>query len=109
MVQNYKFSELIRTKLQNGLEKVIHKFSSDHLNQTEISLFVKGLNLSLPPHSFNFENHLLPFELLYRDVINGEKKYHDAVVHSKSKLKDISIVQQKRLLFWKLKMKMKSF
>ena len=66
------------------------KFSIN-FSKTEISLFVKGLNLSLPPHSFNFENHLLPFELLYRDVTNGEKKYHDAVVHSKSKLKDIAL------------------
>ena len=90
-VQNYKLSELIGTKLQHDPEKVVYNFSSYDLTQIEISLLLKGLNFSLPPQKLKFENHLLPFELLYRDVINGEKKNDDALMHLNSKIKDISL------------------
>ena len=81
-VQNYKLSELMGTKL----------FSSYDLTQTEISLLLKGLNFSLPPQKLKFENHLLSFELLYRDVMNDEKKNNDdALRHLKSKIKDVGL------------------
>ena len=68
-VQNYKLSELMGKKLQHDPKKVIHNFLSYNLSQTETSLLLKGLNFSLPPKKLKFENHLLPFELLYRDVL----------------------------------------
>ena len=90
-VQNYKLSEQMGTKLQHDPEKVIYDYSSYDLTQTEISLLLKGLNFSLPPQKLKFENHLLPFELLYRDVINDERKDDDALVHLKSKIKDVGL------------------
>ena len=75
------------TKLQHDLEKVIYNFSSYDLTQTEVSLFLKGLNFSLPPQRLKFGTHLLPFELLYIDVINDEKKDDDALIDLKSKNK----------------------
>ena len=68
-VQNYKLSEIMGTKLQDDPEKVIYNFSLYELTQTEISLLLKGLNFSLPLQKLRFQNHLLPFELFYRDVI----------------------------------------
>ena len=79
------------TKLQHDPEKVIYNFSSYELTQTEISLLLKGLNFSLLPQKLKFENHLLPFELLYRDVINDERKDDDALMHWKSKIKDVGL------------------
>ena len=90
-VQNYKLSELMRTKLQHDPEKVIYNYSSYDLAQTEISLLLKGLNFSLPPQKLKFENHLLPLELLYRDVINDKRKDDDALMHLKSKIKDVGL------------------
>ena len=79
------------TKLQHDPEKVIYNFSSYELTQTGISLLLKGLNFSLTPQKLKFENHLLPFELLYRDVINDERKDDDALMHLKSKIKDVGL------------------
>ena len=66
------------TKLQHDPEKVIYNFSSYELTQTEISLLLKGLNFSLLPQKLKFENLVLLFELLYKGVINDERKddYH---------------------------------
>ena len=92
-VKNYKLSELMSTKLQHDLEKVIYNFSSYNLTQTETSLLLKGLNFPLPPQKLKFENHLLSFELLCRDVMNDEKKDDDddALMHLKSKIKDVGL------------------
>ena len=90
-VQKYKLSELMGTKLQHDPEKVIYNFSSYKLSQTEISLLLKGLNFSLPPQKLKFDNDLLPFELLYRDVTNDERKDDDALMHLKSKIKDVGL------------------
>ena len=49
------------------------------------------MNFFLPLQNLKFENHLLPFELLYRDVLDDEKKDDDALMHLKSKVKDISL------------------
>ena len=78
------------TKLKHP-EKVIYNCSSYELTQTEISLLLKGLNFSLPPQKLKFENHLLPFELLHRDVINDERKNDNTLMHLKSKIKDIGL------------------
>ena len=86
-VQNYKLSGLLGSKLQHGPKKVIHNFSSYDLSQAEMSLLLKGLNFSLPPKILKFENHLLPFELLYRDVLRDGNNTDESLIHLKSKLK----------------------
>ena len=90
-VQNYKLSELMGGKLQHDLKKVIHNFSSYNLSQTETSLLLKGLHFSLPPKKLKFENHLLPFELLYRNVLQDDDDNKDELLHLKSKIKDIGL------------------
>ena len=49
------------------------------------------MNFFLPLQNLKFENHLLSFELLYRDVLDDEKKDDDALMHLKSKVKDIGL------------------
>ena len=77
-------------KLQHDPKKVIHNFSSYNLSQTETSLLLKGLNFSLPPKKLKFENYLLPFELLYRDVLQNDDN-KDELLHLESKIKDIGL------------------
>ena len=89
-VQIYKLSELMGGKLQHDPKKVIHSFSSYKLSQTETSLLLKGLNFSLPPKKLKFENHLLPFQLLYKDVLQNDDN-KDELLHLKSKIKDIGL------------------
>ena len=88
VVQNYKISEIMGTKLQHDPEKVIYKFSSYDLTETEISLLLKGMKFSLPLQKLKFENSLLPYELIYRGVISDEKKDDDVQMHLKSKIED---------------------
>ena len=76
-------------KLEHDPEEVIYNLSLYDLTETEMSLLLKDLNLSLPPQKLKFENHLLLFELLYRYVINSGKKDHDALIHLKSKIKGV--------------------
>ena len=71
-IQNYKLSELM--KLQHDPKKVIHNFSSYQLSDTEKLLLCKGLTFSIPPKRLKFENYLLPFELLYRNAYDSDKK-----------------------------------
>ena len=90
-VQNYKLLELIGTKWQDDLEKVIYNLSSYDLTQTEISLLLKGLSFPLPAQKLKFENHVFAFELLHQNVINGERKDDDARMHLKSKIKNVGL------------------
>ena len=40
------------------------------LSEAEKSLLLKGLNLSISPKKLNHANHLVSFELVYRDICN---------------------------------------
>ena len=71
--------------------KFIYNLLSYDLTQTEMSLLLKDLNFSLRRQMLKFVNHLLPFELLYKDVINGEKKNHDELIDLKTKIKDVGL------------------
>ena len=51
---------------------------------------MKGLNFALPPKKIKFDNHLLPFELLYRDIKNLEIK-NEKLLHLRSKIQDIGL------------------
>ena len=79
------------SKLQHDPHKVIHNSSSYDLSKAEISLLLKGLNFSLLPKKLKFENHLLPLELLYRDVLHNESDMNDSLIHLKSKIKDVGL------------------
>ena len=89
-VQNYKLAELLSSKLQHDPNKVIHDYSSYDLSKAEVSLLLKGSNFSLLPEELEFENHLLPLELLHRDVLYNESGINDSLIHLKSK-KDVGL------------------
>ena len=78
-------------KLQYDPNKVIHNYSFYDLSKAEIFLLLKGLNFSLPSKKLKFENDLLPFELLYRDVLHAESDINDSLIHLKSKIKDVGL------------------
>ena len=89
-VQNYKLSQLMGEKLHHDPNEVIYNYSSYDLTESEKSLLVKGLNFSLPPRKLRFENHLLPFELLYRNIRDDEST-DESLIHLKSKIKDVGL------------------
>ena len=53
-------------------QKVIFNFSSHNLTEAEKRLLSKGLSLSIPPKDINYGDALLPFELLFKQVIKSE-------------------------------------
>ena len=69
-IQNIKLEELIGLKQGHDPKQVIYNYSSYTLSEHETSLLTKGLDFALPPKNIKFDNHLLPFELLYRDISN---------------------------------------
>ena len=86
-IQNYKLSELIAEHSQHDPDDVIKNFSSYKLNAIETSLLVKGLDYATPPRKLKFEDYLLPFELLYRDIFD-ENSPPENLLHLKSGIKD---------------------
>ena len=87
-IRSYKNSELMQSKLKHNPEEVNHNFSSYNLSTTEKSLLCKGLNFALLPKDLKFENCLLPFELLFRNVYESSDK-DKSLLHLKSKIKDV--------------------
>ena len=68
-------------------EKVIFNFSSHELSEYEKSLLCKGLNFVIPPKRLDYADHMLPFELLFRDINKSEMPNEDKEF-IKSRLKD---------------------
>ena len=64
---------------------------AETVKDTFLTIYVHSTLISLPPQKLKFENHLLHFELLYRDVINDERKDDDPLMHLKSKIKDVGL------------------
>ena len=60
-------SNLVSATLHNP-EKAIFNFSSHDLCDDEKPLLCKGLNFSIPPKRLDYADHMLPFELLFRDI-----------------------------------------
>ena len=89
-VQNYKLAELAGSQLSHDPNDVIRNYSSYELSDTEKSLLTKGLGFALPPKKLKYQDYLLPYELLYRDVMN-EDEVKDSLVHLQSRLKDVGL------------------
>ena len=68
-------------------DKVIFNFSGHVLNTTENSRLSKGLNFAKPPKNIKYDDYMLPFELLYRDVHSLEVSNLDKEF-IKSRLRD---------------------
>ena len=89
-VQHYKLAELMGSKLHHNPNQIIHHFSSYQLSEIEKSLLCKGLNFALTPKKLKFENYLLPFELLFRNICD-ENQRNESILHLKSKIKDVGL------------------
>ena len=50
----------------------------------------KGLNFVLPPKKLKYQDYLLPYELIYRDVMNVDE-VKDTLVYLKSRLKEVGL------------------
>ena len=81
-VQRYKLAELMGSKLNHNPNKIIHNFSSYKLSEC--------LNFALPPKKLKFENYLLPFELLFRNIYD-ENQRNESILHLKSEVKDVGL------------------
>ena len=68
-------------------EKVIFNFSNHKLSDDKKSLLCKSLHFSIPPRRLNYADHLLPFELLFRDINKNEMPNEDRDF-IKTRLKD---------------------
>ena len=77
-------------KLHHNPNKIIHNISSYQLSEIEMSLLCIGLNFALPPKKLKFENYLLPFELLSRNIYD-ENQRNESILHLKSKIKDVGL------------------
>ena len=55
--------------------------------------FCKGINFAIPPKKLKFENYLLLFETLFRDVCDNSNKVSDddCLLDVKCKIKDIGL------------------
>ena len=90
VIQNYKLSELMGSQLTHDPNKVIRNYSAYVLSDQEKSLLSRGLNFAVPPKKLKYQDYLLPYELLYRDVMN-EDEVKDTLVYLKSRLKDAGL------------------
>ena len=71
-------------------EKMSFNFSSHDLSDDEKSLLCKGLNFSIPPKRLDYGDHMLPFELLFRDL-NKNGMPNEDKGFLKTRLKDIHL------------------
>ena len=90
VIQNYKLSELMGNELSHNPDDVIRNYSTYELSEAEKSLLTRGLNFAVPPKKLKYQDYLLPFELLYRDVMN-EDAVKDSLTHLQARLKDIGL------------------
>ena len=92
-IQNKKFSNLLSenpnlvSARSHDPEKVSFNFSSHDLSDDEKLLLCKGLNLSIPPKRLDYPDHMLPFQLLFRDM-NKNEMHNEDKEFIKIRLKD---------------------
>ena len=87
--QNLKFAKLLEENVTHDPKQIIHNFSSHVLTPSQESVLIKGLNFSIPPKRLKYENFMLPFELLYRDIKNLDKK-EEEMIFAKNELRGIA-------------------
>ena len=92
-IQNKKLSNLVLensnlvSATSHNLEKVIFNFPNHDLSDDEKSLLCKCLNFSIPSQRLDYADHMLPFELLFRDINKNEMPNEDKKF-IKTRLKD---------------------
>ena len=74
-IQNKKFDLISATS--HDPQKVIFNLSSHDLSDDEKSLLCKGLKFSIPPKRLDYGDHMLPFDLLFRDLNKNKMSNED--------------------------------
>ena len=87
--QNLKLTKLLEENLKHDPKQIIHNYSSYELTPSQISVLMKGLNYGTPPKKLKYEDFMLPFELLYRDVKNLGQNEEERVF-AKNELRNIA-------------------
>ena len=52
---------------------------------------MKGLNFALPPKKLKYEDFILPFELLYRNVMSDENTTAENLMHVRTQISNIAL------------------
>ena len=87
--QNIKLSKLLVQIPKHDPKQIIHNFSNHILTPDQESLLIKGLNFALPPKKLKYEDYMLNFELLFRDISKLETKNED-LLFAKTNLRNIT-------------------
>ena len=89
MKQNVKLTKILEENIQHDPKQIIHNYSSHTLTPDQESLLIRGLNFALPPKKLRYEDYMLPFELLFRDFHNLDKK-EEELVFAKNELRHVA-------------------
>ena len=82
-MQNKKLSNFVLensnliSEMLHDPEKVIFDFSSHEFSDDEKLLLCKGLKFAIPSKRLDYADHMLPFALLFRDIIKNETPNED--------------------------------
>ena len=87
--QNFKLATLLENKISHDPKHIIYNFSSHNLTKKQEDLLIKGLNFALPPKKLRYEEYLLNFELLYRDLSNCDIS-NDKLLFAKNELRNLA-------------------
>ena len=74
--------------VRNSTQSIIIDGSSHVLTPHQESILLKGLNFATPPKKLKYEDFMLPFELLYRDIEKTDK--NEELVFAKNELRNIA-------------------
>ena len=68
MTKIFFLSKLLESKIKHDPKDIIYNFSSRNLTKNQAALLIKGLNFAIPPKNLRYEDYMLQYELLYRDL-----------------------------------------
>ena len=88
--QNLKITKLLESKLKHDPKDIIYNFSSHPLTKNQEALLLKGLNFSIPPKKLRYEDYLVNFELLYRDLSEFDVT-NEKLIFAKNELRNIAL------------------
>ena len=77
--------------MENDPEKVILNFCQYELSDAEKKLLAKGLNFCLALKQLNYADHLVHFELFYRNIRNLEVLSNEDLDFVKTKTKEAAL------------------
>ena len=86
--QSKKLEKLILDYNKDNPGTNIFNFSSHVLTDAQTALLSKGLNYAIPPKNLRYEDYLIPFEMLFRNIDETGKLPKDNKLFFKNSLKE---------------------